>query len=268
MNSGSSRTPPTKLKPPSSGLSKRIGNPIATSATSGGATTSARPVHNSGNCRPVRIWRRLAQSLSAIVAITLKAKTAMTAPVPSRAGGGGGDRRGRDDAAVVEEDRAEQRDALARSRQRAQHGEIPKQELAQERQVADQLDIPPRQPRNEPIARQPREADEEAEDGREHDTDRSDQQRVEKADEEHAGVGVRFVVRNERLVDAEARRVVEEAEAAGDFLRVEIGLGVEREFEAQPQHRRQQDELIKNGADLRAVVDGNPRRGQSALELD
>jgi hypothetical protein len=49
-------------------------------------------------------------------------------------------------------------------------------------------------------------------------------------------------------------------------LRVEIGLGVEREFKAEPQHRRQQEQLIANGADSRPVVDGDP--GRSMLDLD
>ena len=63
-----------------------------------------------------------------------------------------------------------------------------------------------------------------------------DQQRVEQADKEHPPVGVRLAVGDQRLADAEARGLVEEAEAAGDLLGVEIGLGVERELVAEPQH--------------------------------
>jgi hypothetical protein len=130
---------------------------------------------------------------------------------------------------------AEQRDALARPRQRAQHREIPEQDLEQERQVADQLHIGAGEPRNEPVGRESRDPDDEAEDGREHDPEPGDEQRIEQPHEEDAAIGVRFVVGNERLIDAEARRLVEKAEAAGDPLRGEIGLGVEDEFVAQPQ---------------------------------
>ncbi len=184
-----------------------------------------------------------------------------------RAGPFAGRRRRQDDPAIVEKNFAEQRDALARARQRAEHGEIPEQDLEQERQVANELDITAGEPRQEPIGRQSRNADEEADHGRQHDADPGHQQRVEQAHEEHAAVGVRFVIGNERLVDAEAGDLVEEAEAARDVLRVEIGLGVERELVAEPQHRREQYELIDNGAGLGVVVDRDPRRSRAALAI-
>jgi hypothetical protein len=69
------------------------------------------------------------------------------------------------------------------------------------------------------------------------------------------------------LVDGKSRRVVEEAETARDLQCVEVGLGIEGEFVAEPHHRRQYDELVENSADLRAIVDRNPRRGHSTLDL-
>ena len=82
---------------------------------------------------------------------------------------------------------------------RAEHGEVPEQDLKQERQVADQFDIAAGQPRHQPVGREPCDADDEAEDGREHDPDARDQQRVEKADQEDAAVAVRLVIGDQRL---------------------------------------------------------------------
>src|SRR3981081_4614134 len=68
------------------------------------------------------------------------------------------------------------------------------------------------------------------------------------------------MVRNERLIAAEARAVVEETEAAGNVLGGEIGPGVKCEFVAGPSDANKQNELIDQRADLRVVVDGDPRR--------
>ena len=53
-----------------------------------------------------------------------------------------------------------------------------------------QFDVGAGQPRDQPVGRQPCDADEKAEDGREHDPERRDQQRVEQADHEDAAVAV------------------------------------------------------------------------------
>ncbi len=160
------------------------------------------------------------------------------------------------------------RDALARPRQGSEHREVPEQDLEQERQVADQLDIAAGEPGNQPIGRQPRNADDEAEHGRQHDPDPGDQQRVEQADQEDAAIGVGFAIGNERLIDVESGRGVEKAEAAGDPFCVEIGLGVEREFVAEPEHHCEQEQLVENGPDLRVVVKGDPRRCRGAFDFD
>ncbi len=129
-------------------------------------------------------------------------------------------------------------DALPRPRQGAEHGQIPEQDLEQERQVADELDITPGQSCQQPIGGQPGDADEEAEHCCEQDADCGYQQGIEQSDQEDAAIAVGFLIGDERLVDAEAGGRVEEAEPAGDALGVEIGLGVERKLPGEPQHRR------------------------------
>ena len=94
-----------------------------------------------------------------------------------------------------------------------------------------------------------------------------DQQRVEQADEEDAAVGVGLAIGDQRLVDAEARGIVEKAKPAGDLLRFEIGLGVDRELVAEPDDRDQHDELIERAADFRIVVEGGFARPLGSLAL-
>ena len=131
-------------------------------------------------------------------------------------------------AAIVENAAAGKRDAAAQLRQRFEHGVVPEQQLQQERHVADQFDVAACKPRDQPIARQPRDADDEAEHGREHDADRGDQQRVEEADPERAAEGRRARrIRDQRLADIEAGGVVPEAEAGSDVGAREILRHVE-----------------------------------------
>src|SRR5438552_12784006 len=85
------------------------------------------------------------------------------------AAAGAEDRRRHDDAAIAQKDFAKDRDALARPRQRREHGEIPEQDLEQERQIADQFDIAPGKAGEQPVWREPRNADDETKEGREHD---------------------------------------------------------------------------------------------------
>ena len=155
------------------------------------------------------------------------------------------DRARHEDAAVVDENLPEQRETLARSRQGPEHREVPEQDLEQERQVADQFHIAAGEPRQQPIGREPRDPDKKPQHRGKHDADGGDQQRVEQTDEEDPPVGILLTVWNERLADTEPGGVVEKAKAAGDLLGVEIGLGIEREFVPEPQHRRQQHELVE-----------------------
>ena len=127
------------------------------------------------------------------------------------------------DAAIGQEHIGQQHDAFARRGQRAQDGEIPEEQLQQQRNIAEDLDIDGCEFRHEPIARQPRHADDETERHREDRADDRDQQCIGEADEENAAIGRFFAIGDQRLDDAETCRVIHEAEAGRDVLAFEIG---------------------------------------------
>src|SRR5262249_58538739 len=113
-------------------------------------------------------------------------------------------------------------DAVARCRHGAEHGEIPEQNLEEERQVADRLHVSATEPRDEPVRRQPCDADEEAENSREYAADDSDQQRVQQTDQKDAAVRVGHAIGNKGLIDDKARGIAEEAKATGRSLRASL----------------------------------------------
>ena len=164
-------------------------------------------------------------------------------------------------AAVVEKAAARNGDALADAGQRLEHGVVPEQQLQQQRQVADDLDVAAGELRHEPVLRQPRDADDEAEDGRQHNADGGDQQRVEKADPERAAVGRGGRILDQRLGDVEARGVVPEAEARGDLGAGEIVCGVGDRAPGEERDDKAQHRLIGDAAHLRIVDQRRFRRG-------
>ena len=89
-------------------------------------------------------------------------------------------------SAVIEKAARRERDTAAQFRQRFENRVVPEQNLQQERHVADQFDIAAGELGDEPIVRQPRDADGKAEHGRKHDAYAGDQKRVEEADPEGA----------------------------------------------------------------------------------
>ena len=121
-------------------------------------------------------------------------------------------------AAIIENAAARKRHAAAQLRQRFEHRVVPEIKLQEQRHVADQLDIETGQRRDQPITRQPRDADNEADNRRQHDGDGGDEKRVEKADPEGAAErrGARRIS-DQRLADVEAGGIVPEAEAGSDM---------------------------------------------------
>ena len=91
--------------------------------------------------------------------------------------------------AHVEECRRRAARGSAAARAGAQHGEVPDEQLQQQRHVAHDLDVDGGEPRDQPVRRQARDADDEAEHGGEHDAEGGHQQRIEQADQERAAVG-------------------------------------------------------------------------------
>ncbi len=104
----------------------------------------------------------------------------------------------------VEKASAGNRKALPRRRQILQNGEIPEQELQQQRYVPDGFDVNRREPGNQPVGRQAGDAYNEADNGRKENADDRHQQRIEQTDPERAPVGRNVRVRNERLRNIEA----------------------------------------------------------------
>ncbi len=135
---------------------------------------------------------------------------------------------GQEQAAIIEQGAAEQCDAAAQLGQRFKHRVVPEQNLQQERDIADQFDIAAGQSCHQPIARQPRDADREAEHGSKDDAEAPDQKCVEKADPERiAEGGCARRVRDQRLADVESGSIVPEAKARGDVGCSEIARGVD-----------------------------------------
>ena len=94
------------------------------------------------------------------------------------------------EAAIAEKERVEHRHALPHLRQQRQEPEVPEDDLRQQRDVPDRVDIDRRQRRHQPVPRQPRDADHEAEDRGDDDAHRRHDQRVDDADH-HRGRRVR-----------------------------------------------------------------------------
>ena len=122
-----------------------------------------------------------------------------------------------------------------------------------------ELDVAAGQPRHQPVRRQPAKADDEAEDGRKEDADHGDQQRVQKTDNEDARVAVGFLVRDQALADAEAGRVLHEAEAGGDALGLQVGLRVRIDLVAEPDDEGDERKLRCEAAPAGAPAKGAPQ---------
>ena len=173
-------------------------------------------------------------------------------------------RLGRVETAVVEVEQIRERHALARVRQSLQHREVPEQDLEQQRDVADDLDVDRGKTRDQPVGREARQPDHEAEDGRQNDADAGDQERVEEPDPEHARVRRQLGVVDQGLRDAEARRLVEEAEAGGDALPFQIDQRVVDDVGAEQDDAGERQDLIGDRAHPRIVPQGRSggRRAQ------
>jgi len=94
--------------------------------------------------------------------------------------------------------------------------------LLRRRLIAQHFDIDGGEPRQQPVRRQPRDADQRADHGRQHDADDSDAQRVDDADDERAQVGVLRRVVDPGIRDRHAGFAAEEGEAGRDAPHREI----------------------------------------------
>ncbi len=133
--------------------------------------------------------------------------------------------RGNDQPAIGQEDAVDRFPGAARRRQ-SLHQHVPDQELQQERDVAQCFDIDGRQPREQPVGRQPRDADQRAHDGRDHDADHGNPQRVDDADNEGVQIGVLRTVGQPGVGDGHAGLAAEEGKAGRDTPHRQIMHGV------------------------------------------
>src|SRR5690606_3284362 len=130
----------------------------------------------------------------------------------------------KNESAIVEQNARQRIEAFVRPRQRAQDCEIPEEEMQQQRDVAHYLDIGGGELRDQPVVRKAQNADEKTKQCGEDDTDDGDDQRIEQPDEKGPGIARLLAIGDQRLDDAEARRIVEKAKARGNVEAFEIFL--------------------------------------------
>ena len=174
--------------------------------------------------------------------------------------------------AIIEEAAGRKRDAAVQFRQRLENRVVPEQNLQQERHVADQFDVAAGELGDQPIARQPGDADDKAEHGREHDGDTGDQKRIEKSDPEGAAEcrGAGGII-DQRLADVEARRIVPEAGSARRYSRARHFLrGIDDGRISDPADNRDEDccrRYCRNGAAGAAGI-GQPQPSVLATDIN
>ena len=164
------------------------------------------------------------------------------------------------DAALVQVGDAVDGVAVGGQRQAAQDRVVPEEDLQQERHVAQRLDVHGGEPGDQPVLREPRDADEEAKCGRAHDAQRRHQKRVQDADDERAAVGRLLGVFDQRLGDAEASGVIEKAKTGGDVLAREADDGVARKIGDDEHNHTQCNRLEQDGARTPVAPRGKGRR--------
>ena len=126
-----------------------------------------------------------------------------------------GHRPGDCEAAVGEKGEVADVDHVLNRRQPVEHDRVPEHDLHEQRGVAEDLDEEHRQPRDEPVGGEPRDADRDPQHGREHHRQQHDADRGPDAHEVHreARVGRAVDVGQPLIADVERGRLIEEAEA-------------------------------------------------------
>ncbi len=100
------------------------------------------------------------------------------------------DRKRRENQASIGKIYAVDRHPCGAGRWKPLHQHVPEQELQQQRKITQHFDIDRSQPRQQPVGRQPRDADHRPQHGRKHDADDRDAQRVDEANDEGAEIGI------------------------------------------------------------------------------
>ena len=163
---------------------------------------------------------------------------------------------GRVPAGNVDEPERPKAQRVALLRQKPEHGEIPDEDLQEQRDVAQRLDVDGGDPRDDPVGRKPRDSDRKSDDRREDNPEDRDEQRVEQADQIDAAVARRLSVGNERLVDLEAGGVFQDAEAETDALGAKVGRRVVDDPPGEGDDADNQQNLEDHAADTFVVEHG------------
>ena len=173
------------------------------------------------------------------------------------------------EAAVGEEHGVPERaDRLARPGEGLADQLVEQEQPEQQRHVAEGLDVPFADLGEQPVVRQPADADQGAEDGRHEDAEDRHLQRVQHADVDRAGIGAGRRVGDHGVADLEARLALEVVEAAGDLLALQILDGVGDEVPGEQADQADHDDLEDPAADDRVVPRRHFRARRGAQCLD
>ncbi len=173
--------------------------------------------------------------------------------------------RGQVQSPDVQEDRLAEAQALARRRHRPQHGEVPEEDLQQQRDVAERLDIDQGQPGNQPVFGQAGDADDETQQRGEDDTQHRDQQGVEQGYPEYLAVAGGRGIGNQALDNVETGGGGQKTEAGGDAELAQVGLGVLEDVQPEGDGGDESEDLKHNRPDLRVVPERRFDRSKNRL---
>ena len=136
---------------------------------------------------------------------------------------------------------------LARAGQALQDG-VPKQQLQQQRQIANDFDIGAGNARQQEILGKPRNANRGAKDGRQHYANYRDLQRIQNAHHQRAQIGIRGLIGNQAFGDGQPRFAIKEAKAGRDAPHRQIVGGIAVEPIDQATNGRDDHDLPENAA--------------------
>ena len=145
---------------------------------------------------------------------------------------------------------------------------VEQEQPEQQRHVAERLDVPFADLAEQPVGREPADADQRAQNGAEDDAEDGDAQRVEDADPDRPGVGAGRRILDHRVADLEAGLASEIVETAGDLLPVQIVDGVADEIPGETGDETDDHDLKDPAADDRIVPGrhSHARRGAQCLD--
>ena len=161
-----------------------------------------------------------------------------------------GERHRKVEAPVGQEDAAPQgAERLARAGKGLADQLVEEEQPQQQRHVAEGLDVPGADPRQQPVVRQAPDAEQRAQHRGHEDAEHRDLQRVEHADQDGAAVGAGRRVGDHGVADLEARFAFEIVEAAGDLLALQVVHGVGDEIPGEQADQPHDHDLENPAAD-------------------